>query len=389
MDIIEQDGLLPFLGRAICWGQCRQDIVEGFRRSNRTISHATILCTAHSICGFLLQECQNFGIPVPKACEMLKSIGTVSVAKDIELSAIARMIRLYREMCHGQAVQKDCLGKLAGIILSLLLGGCVDGTVMKELAELHETCPKFVAKCTAQIFRFNFSDARVAGALHSGLLATTLSIECQGIPNNFSGDAVRAGALAPGIIDRLYKIRLHRKTSKILGSMTILNYRGLEDKLEHMLRDTHEYVCANCLRTFDKKALKWCKGTHMLEPFCSMECLRESWDAGVCADFGDIAEEDDDKRSISLKRNILQAGYKVLQECIVRIKCDHSQGMARGQGLTIAINLIEFPPRVSSGLLPPGDPSDCAQVRFIADDFRGFRDGVGGRVLVLRKRLAI
>ncbi|EJK45181.1 hypothetical protein THAOC_36218 [Thalassiosira oceanica] len=257
-------------------------------------------------------------------------------------------------MCHGQAVQKDCLGELAGIILSLLLGGCVDGTVMKELAELHDTCPKFVAKCTAQIFRFNFSDARVAGALHSGLLATTLSIECQGIPNNFSGDAVRVDALAPGIIDRLYKIRLHRKTRKILGSMTLLNYRGLEDKLEHMLRDTHEHVYA-----------------------------------GVCADFGDIAEEDDDKRSISLKRNILQAGYKVLQECIVRIKCDHSQGMARGQGLTIAINLIEFPPRVSSGLLPPGDPSECVQVRFIADDFRGFRDGVGGRVLVLRKRLAI
>ncbi|EJK55895.1 hypothetical protein THAOC_24314 [Thalassiosira oceanica] len=200
---------------------------------------------------------------------------------------------------------------------------------------------------------------------------------------------IRADAVAYGMIGLLHRIRLHHKTHKVLALVSPLNFRGLEDKLEHIFRDARESVCANCLMTFNKDALKWCEGTHMLEPFCSKKCLKESWDAGACADFGDIVEEDEDRRSISLKRTILQAGYKVLQDCIVRTKYEHSQGMARGQGLTISINLMEFPPRVSSGLLPPGVPSDCVQVRFIAEDFRGYRNGVGGRVLVLRKRFAI
>ena len=114
------------------------------------------------------------------------------------------------------------------------------------------------------------------------------------------------------MVDRLYKVRLHRKTHRALESMVPLNL-GLgfvpvatRGRLDYIFRDAAEHVFSNCLRTFDKEALRWCKGTHMLEPFCSTDCLKESWDAGACADFSDVVEEDDDKRSISLKRNILQ-----------------------------------------------------------------------------------
>ena len=48
LDIIEQDGLLPFLGQAICWSQRHQDIVEGFERSDRTIPHEAIISTVCS-----------------------------------------------------------------------------------------------------------------------------------------------------------------------------------------------------------------------------------------------------------------------------------------------------------------------------------------------------
>ncbi|EJK65825.1 hypothetical protein THAOC_13277 [Thalassiosira oceanica] len=161
-------------------------------------------------------------------------------------------------------------------------------------------------------------------------------------------------------------------------------YRGMEDKLEHIFRDAHESVCANCLRTIDTEALKFCKGTHMLEPFCSNGCLKESWDAGVCADQSKL--ENDDKRSISLKRNILQAGYRVLQDSIGKIVGVHGLEIACDQGLWIIINLLEFPPDVRSGLLSLGDPSKkYVQVTFIAEDFRGFRDGVKGEVLTILK----
>ncbi|EJK59374.1 hypothetical protein THAOC_20415, partial [Thalassiosira oceanica] len=341
-------GLLPFLGQAICWSQCRQDIVEGFSRLNMTVPQEAIISAAHSICFFLLRECQHdVGIPVPKACEMLRTVGAVTMAEGSELPAIVGMIRLYGEMCRARYKVLDLRSRneLADIIPSLIWSGCVDEIVMSELAVLHDACPEFVARCSSKIL-FLSGDSCVAGALRSGLFATTLSICAQLGRQDVHGgleSVMRADALASGMIDLLYKIRLHNKTHKVLGSMTPFNFQGMEDKLEHIFRDARESACANCLEAFDSKALKWCKGTHMLEPFCSRECLMESWDAGACADFGDIFKKDDNRRSISLKRNILQAGYEVLHGSIGSIVGEHFQGMARGQGLTIAINLMEFP----------------------------------------------
>ena len=413
LNMIEQDGLLPFLGQAICWSQC-PDIADGFLCRSGKIPFDAIIPAVHSISDFLSQESQNFGIPVSEACKMLKTIGAVTiVAKDSELpvAAIVGMIRLYGIFCHDRDMFTIQVGnELADIISSLLWGGCVDETVMKEVAKLHDTCPVFVARCTVPIF--SLGDSCVAEALRSGLLANTLSIcaelgrqdiristprwgplgddyyDYENDDDNTEDleDEVGADALASGIIDQLYRRRLHNKTHKVLALMSPLNFWGMEDKLEQIFRNANESVCANCLRSFDRDALKWCKGTHMLEPFCSKGCLKESWDAGACADFSDVVQEDDDKRLISLKRNILQAGSKVLQESIGRIMNEHIERMSRGQGLTIAINLREFPHRVSSGLLPPGDPSDRVQVRFIADDFR---DYVNGKVLVLRKQFPI
>ncbi|EJK49933.1 hypothetical protein THAOC_31137 [Thalassiosira oceanica] len=343
------------------------------------------------------QESKNFGIPVPIAFKLLKSIGAVAMAEGSQLSVIVGMIRSYGYMCQDRDISTDfSRNKLADIIPSLIRGGCVDETVMKELAELRDISPEFIARCMVPIICS--SDSRFAGALRSGLFATTLSICAQlgrqdicvkffgGLENGKSG--IRADELASRMIDVLYMLRLHHKTHKVLGSMATLDFQGLEDKLEHISRDAQVSVCANCLRTFDRKVLKWCKGTNMLEPFCSRECLRESWDAEVCTDFSAVVEEDDDKRLISLKRNILQAGSKVFRDTVGIVMREYGQAIARGQGLTTTIDLREFPPRVSSGL-PSVDPSGCVHVTFIAEDFRGSKDGGGRRVLVLRKRFAI
>mmetsp|Transcript_25284 Transcript_25284/g.57027 ORF Transcript_25284/g.57027 Transcript_25284/m.57027 type:complete len:565 (+) Transcript_25284:88-1782(+) len=397
LSVIKHDGLLPFLGQAICWSQCRQDIVKGFRRSNRTDPHEAITDAVHSIAFFLSQESKNFGIPVPIAFKLLKSIGAVAMAEGSQLSVIVGMIRSYGYMCQDRDISTDfSRNKLADIIPSLIRGGCVDETVMKELAKLRDISPEFVARCMVPIICS--SDSRFAGALRSGLFATTLSICAQlgrqdicvklfgGLESGKSG--ILADELASRMIDVLYMLRLHHKTHKVLGSMATLDFQGLEDKLEHISRDAQVSVCANCLRTFDRKVLKWCKGTNMLEPFCSRECLRESWDAEVCTDFSAVVEEDDDKRLISLKRNILQAGSKVFRDTVGIVMREYGQAIARGQGLTTTIDLREFPPRVSSGL-PSVDLSGCVHVTFIAEDFRGSKDGGGRRVLVLRKRFAI
>ncbi|EJK49935.1 hypothetical protein THAOC_31139 [Thalassiosira oceanica] len=365
-------------------------------------SQEAIISAAHSICGFLLQEHQNFGIPAPKAFEMLKTMGTFTIAKDPTVIGMIRLIRLYRDMCHNRDMTTNrSRTKLTDINSTLIWGDCVDETVMKELADLRDISPEFVARCARAVMILYkhsnvLSDSHFAGALRSGLLTTTLSICAQlgsqdvnPVIARTDDLVIRADTLAPGIVDRLYKIRLHHKTSKVLGSMTPLIFQGMEDKLEHIFREARESVCANCLEAFDKKELKWCEGTHMLEPFCSKKCLKESWDAGVCADFSDIVEEDDDKRSISLKRNILQAGSRVLHGSIGSIVGEHGLAIAGGQGLTITIDLREFPPRVSSMLLPMGDPSKTGQVTLIAEDFRGFKVGVKGKVLELRKRFLI
>ena len=43
LDIIEQDGLLPFLGQAICWSQRHQDIVEGLRdRTGQSLTRQSL-----------------------------------------------------------------------------------------------------------------------------------------------------------------------------------------------------------------------------------------------------------------------------------------------------------------------------------------------------------
>ncbi|EJK49737.1 hypothetical protein THAOC_31353, partial [Thalassiosira oceanica] len=302
---MEQDGLLAFLGQAICWSQCRQDIIEGFQGSNEAVPHDVIISTADWICISLNVKSHYRGIPLPRACELLKFIGAVAMAKDRELPAIVGMIRCCRDMFKDNATSTvQIRNMLVDVIISLLTGGCVDEAVMKELAQLHVTCPEFVARCAARILYL--SDSRFAGALRSGLLAASLSIcaqlgrqdidisitgaLCLGLPSG----VVCADALASGIIDQLYMLRLHHKTRKALALMSPLNFRGMEDKLEHIFRDAHESVCANCLRTIDTEALKFCKGTHMLEPFCSNGCLKESWDAGVCADQSKL--ENDDKR---------------------------------------------------------------------------------------------
>ena len=158
LDIIEQDGLLPFLGQAICWSQCRQDIVKGFGRLSRTVPHEAIISAVHTIGHFLSLESPNYGIPVSKAYEMLKTIGAVAIAKGSELPAIVGMIRSYKDMCQRQALDKvpsvHSREKLSDIITSLIWGGCVDEVVMKELAELHTTCPDFVVSCSALILCF-------------------------------------------------------------------------------------------------------------------------------------------------------------------------------------------------------------------------------------------
>ncbi|EJK69668.1 hypothetical protein THAOC_09051 [Thalassiosira oceanica] len=406
--------LLPFLGEAICWSQCCPDLVKGFQGSwNKIVPHESIISVVCSISHTLSSEHQDYGMSKLKAYKLLKTIGAVGVAKDSELPAIAGMIRSYGVMCHGQAVQKDRdmptfhpLDNLADVIQSLLSAGCVDKCVMREMVELRDICPEFVARCTVRILCEHLnvlSDSRFAGALRSGLLAATLSICAelgrQGIyilapwrgvlgddeeDDDDDESYYHSEELARGIVDQLYRIRLHHETHKVIQSMTLLNYRGLEDKWWYIFGDAKEYVCANCLGTFDREALKWCKGTHMLEPLCSSECFKASWDAGACADFRYVVKKDDDKRMISLKRNILQAGCKVFRDNFDRIVREYKQGMAHGQGLTMAIDLREFPPRVSSGLFPV-DPSDCVLVTFIAEDFRGFRDGLSGKVLKVRK----
>ena len=416
----DHDELLPFLGKAICWGQCRPDLVKGFQRLNGTVPHEAILRAVRSICFFLSQEYQAY--------ELLKTIGTVAIAKDSELPAIVGMIRLCgnigRRYAGTLSFYLHPCDELKDIIFSLMSGGCVDEFVMKELAGLRDFYPKFVARCTARILCEHpnvLSDSRFAGALRSGLIATTLSIcaelgrkgirilaPLRGVlgddgddaddddddsdkyyddeeEEHFLEDEVGAEQLGSEIVHRLYRIRLHHKTHKILGSMTPLEYRGLEAKLEHIFRDAQDSLCPNCLGTFDRKALKWCKGTGMLEPFCSRKCFEVSWHAEACADFRDVVKKDDDKRLISLKRNVLQAGSKVFEDNVGRIVREYNRGMALGQGLTMAVDLREFPPRVRSGLFPV-DPSDCVQVTFIAEDFRGFRDGLEGKVLKLRKR---
>ncbi|EJK44338.1 hypothetical protein THAOC_37129 [Thalassiosira oceanica] len=394
LSVMKHDGLLPFLGQAVCWSQCRQDIVGGFHTSNMTVPQEEIISTVHSIAFFLSQESKDFGVSVPIGCKLLTRIGAVAIAKGSELPAIIGMIRSYGYMCQDRDISTDISrNQLTDIITTLIWGGCVDETVMKELVELRDVCPEFVARCMARIICS--SDSRFAGALRSGLFATTLSI-CAQLGRQdvcfhlFEGlqSGIPADELASGMIHVLYMLRLHDKTHKVLGSMATLDFQGLEDKLEHISRDAQVLVCANCLRTFDKKALKWCKGTNMLEPFCSMECLRESWDAKACADFGAVVEEDDDKRLISLKRNILQAGSKVFRDTVGIVMREYGQAIARGQGLTTTIDLRKFPPCVSSGL-PSVDPSGCVHVTFIAEDFRGSKDGGGRRVLVLRKRFAV
>lgn len=45
----DHDELLPFLGKAICWGQCRPDLVKGFQRLNGTVPHEAILRAVRSI----------------------------------------------------------------------------------------------------------------------------------------------------------------------------------------------------------------------------------------------------------------------------------------------------------------------------------------------------
>ena len=242
------------------------------------------------------------------------------------------------------------------------------------------------------------SDPRFAGALRSGLLATTLSIFAQlgqqeiCVPINLRNagvESVRADALASGMIDQLYRIRLHHKTHKELGSMAKLNFPGLDDKLEHIFRDAQDTLCANCLETSDREALKWCKGTHMLEPFCSKKCLENNWQFGICADFSDVAQEDDDTRLLSLKRNILKAGSIAYRNNLGRLVRERGRAIAQRQNITMTIDLREFPNPVSWGLLSSGDPSGCILVTFIAEDFRGFRDGVEGKVLQLSKSFPI
>lgn len=406
MIILEQDGLLPFLGQAICWSQSCPNIVEGFlRRSDKKAPYGAIIDAVHSIGLFLSQEYQNFGIPAPKAFEMLKTIGTVTTVRGSELPAIVGMIRSYGEMCQRQALDKVSSARtrerLSVIITALIWGGCVDETVMKELSELHGTCPEFVVRCASMILCLSdsrlagaLSDSRFAGALRSGLLATTLSIcaqlglreiQIRVIRNASLESSIRADALASGIIDDLYKIHMHHKTHMLLRSMKQLNFPGMEAKLGHIVRGAQDSVCANCLETFDREALKWCKGTHMLEPFCSKECLRKSWEFGICADFSDIVQDDDDTRLISLKRNILKAGSIAYRDSIERIVCERGPAIALGQEFTMTIDLREFPHRVSSGLLTSGDTSGRIQVTIIAEDFRG---GVG-KVLELKKSFPI
>ena len=328
--IIQHKALLEFLGQAICWDQCRQDIVQGFRRVQETIPCATIIDTVHSIISFLYNESRGFGIPWPDACEMLKAIGAVTASKGSKLPAIVGMIRLLGRYCrtlYATSASSASFGAvrrsvdiLGATIPKLLCCDCIDEAVMRELTTLHDIHPRFVATCIAPILCGDpdvLSDSRFAGALRSGLFATFLSVCAQfrhhqqdvRIPilrrGGPSPHGVGTDVIAAMIIERLYKIRLHRKTHKVLRSMNPLHYWNSEDKLESIFHDAQESVCANCLESFDRKALKWCKDTHMLEPFCSRECLKESWDAGACADFGDIVEEDDDRRMISLKRNIL------------------------------------------------------------------------------------
>ena len=87
LNVIEQDGLLPFLGQSICWSQSCPDIVEGFLRgspSDKIAPHGAIFSVVHSIGLFLSQDYRNFGIPAPKAREMLKTIGAVAIVKGSE-----------------------------------------------------------------------------------------------------------------------------------------------------------------------------------------------------------------------------------------------------------------------------------------------------------------
>ncbi|EJK67296.1 hypothetical protein THAOC_11697 [Thalassiosira oceanica] len=362
------------------------------------LPRATIISAVRSLCFFVY----NYGTQWPRACEILKAVGAVAVsrgAKDSELPAIVGMIRSYGDQAASASSTVCSVDELQDTIPKLLWGGCVDELVMRELVKLRDTCPEFVATCLAPILCGDqdvLSDSRFAGALRSGLFASALSICRQLRQQDVRIPIARRGGVSPAgvgadviaavIVERLYKIRLHRKTHKVLGSMTPFNYWGLDNKLEHIFHDAQESVCANCLETFDGKALKWCKGTPMLEPFCSRECLKESWTMGECADFGDVAEEGDDKRSKSLRRNVLQAGSKVLRDRIGRIVREHGPGMERGQGLTISVDLREFPPRITSRLLSRGEQHNSIQVTFAAEDFRGFRDGVVGRPLIVAKQ---
>ena len=87
LNVIEQDGLLPFLGQSICWSQSCPDIVEGFLRgspSDKIAPYGAIISAVHSIGLFLSQDYRNFGIPAPKAREMLKTIGAVAIVKGSE-----------------------------------------------------------------------------------------------------------------------------------------------------------------------------------------------------------------------------------------------------------------------------------------------------------------
>ncbi|EJK77637.1 hypothetical protein THAOC_00517 [Thalassiosira oceanica] len=239
----------------------------------RTIGSVAVSDKLPSISGILSEESQ--------------AIGAVGVSKDGELPAIVVMIRLCGNMCQlgrrhtGIVPPNRPCDDLKHIILSFISSGCVDEIVMRELSELRDICPEFVARCTARILCENrnvLSDSRFAGALGSGLLTDTLSIcaelKRQGIrilapsgdlgddcsdhsEDNNSNDFIfissrdeivpgddGAEELASVIVDRLYKIRMHHKTRKVLESMTLLNYRGLDAKLEHITRDAHDYVCA-------------------------------------------------------------------------------------------------------------------------------------------------
>ena len=167
-------------------------------------------------------------------------MGSVAIAQGSELPAIVGMIRSYGDMCQRQALDKMSpvcsREEMSDIITSLIWGGCVDEVVMKELAGLHTTCPDFVTTCPDFVVRCSaqilcLSDSRFAGALRSGLLATALSICAQlghqeiRIPMNPTNAGVesvlRADALASGIIDQLYKIRLHQDSQSAWVDGTI------------------------------------------------------------------------------------------------------------------------------------------------------------------------